>query len=462
MTVSEFWNSEKEPIVDANLQLARDYPSIITWSMNKIPSLTEDWNDFTITDPGVLLISSISYLFDNLNYTLDKNLMNNILRYSKSFDSLLRMASMLGVEVPSAESSLTILKVSSLTGGITLPKDSIFKVKIRGLDREIFLNLTEEVELQVGDNTVSCIEGKKVEKVLDYDDFDLHNGILIEEENIAKNSFRLKTTVEWEEVDEAVLTIKESPSFSVNTTFGNKLYLKMCPGAQDYVPLSGIEVSYLVSSGKLGNLRKGLTDIVLEGHSELAIEVLESFGGSDRLDARSLRNTIEQNSNQVFTLVNDRDFERLGREINEVYRIVSRLSGGVREVYYQHNTLFSNQEVEDLLYNRIEDRVIAKTGLVLSEVNTRPISVSLSLHIKLNVSTSTELENEIKGVVEAEFSRANQFPGFRFNRIRLATRINDLYDFIDFVDVASPRSNIDADWNEIFELEEVNINFIRT
>ena len=98
--------------------LARDYSSIVNYGLKKISQWSPEWTDFTITDPGVLYVSAIAYLFDHLNYQLDEKYLNSILRYSYILDELYGIADFNGIELDGTRSARAVVDVT-VSGNIT-------------------------------------------------------------------------------------------------------------------------------------------------------------------------------------------------------------------------------------------------------------------------------------------------------------------------------------------------------
>lgn len=57
---------------DKNYNLCRDYSSFIKWAIDKISKSTENWTDYSISEPDTLLLSSISTVSDYVQYIIDQ------------------------------------------------------------------------------------------------------------------------------------------------------------------------------------------------------------------------------------------------------------------------------------------------------------------------------------------------------------------------------------------------------
>ena len=87
---------ELTSIMDDSIYLARDFSSIIKWFTGKLKFLTTKWTDLSVTEPDTLTLSQIAYIFDLVNYTVDKKYLSTILTYTQSIQFLSYLYKLIG------------------------------------------------------------------------------------------------------------------------------------------------------------------------------------------------------------------------------------------------------------------------------------------------------------------------------------------------------------------------------
>ena len=83
--------------IGRKVTVARDYSGFVEWGVSNIPNWTKQWSDYTITDPGILILNADAFLYDQLNFRIDNMYIDNILRFSRSREQLFYMAELVGL-----------------------------------------------------------------------------------------------------------------------------------------------------------------------------------------------------------------------------------------------------------------------------------------------------------------------------------------------------------------------------
>ncbi|WJZ23505.1 baseplate J family protein [Listeria phage LIS04] len=466
----------KESVLDSKILLARDWSSIMEWSVDTIPKITQDWTDFSVTDSGILWVNAMSYLYDQTHYTLDEKYLNNISRYSKSIRNLIDMCNLMGIEVPGLVSSITELDISlNSAENVDLPKGTRFEVYDSVSGSSIYLNSIKSVTLARGSNKVLCIEGSPVSQYLSLEDFDSKNRYYFEDTQLSLNSLEVSyLRDEWEKDSDAFLSTKEVPSYSVHRSSDGRTLLKISPKARETVTEGNFMlVTYTQSAGFNGNISKSSEVQFVDSsirdkagklaQSLITITVTSSSGGTDSLEIEDVRKLLGQKSNATETLVNETDYKNIPQYVDHLYHVVARPdSSGVMQVYYEPESDYPNvEELESYLLEYIEKRVPLFMEFEVDRIKTHPFSLKIQVYLNRNEINTEGIEFEIRSYLKKEYSRKNQSPGSSLVRSQLSSRLETISRAISHIIIPEPILDIDSDWNELFDLTFVNIEFYK-
>jgi hypothetical protein len=473
----------KETVIDSKLFLSRDFSSIMEWSIGTIPKITSDWTDFTITDPGIILMSATSYLYDSLNYILDKQFINNQIRFSKSYNSITSMCDLMGVEVPFYNTSTTILEIVYNTNGLTsgskiyLTKDvHIFMVYDKFTNKTIYLNLLQDEVIEEGTNYISCYEGFVKNLTLPKNNISSIGTYIIDAPNIASNSFVIKDgVVTWVKCKDALLSTKGEKTYSIHRYENNTTLIKFTPGFKTLINQTELDISYLVTRGVEGNVsltseitpyNKMFNEFDEAVFKNITIKPTVSLGGQDSASIDLMRSILGRTVREVNTLVTDEDYSKLSSEVDYVLDIVAQDVNGIKRIYYvpykNYIDLGINlSDLEDAIDEVVIDRVPAFTEYAIQKIEERPLSIELEVFLNRNLLNTQKLQDTIENYILDKFDWENQNPGFEFYRNELATGIEKLDDSISHVIIDYPSSDIICKWNEIIDFVDVTISFGR-
>ncbi|AMM44853.1 baseplate J family protein [Bacillus phage SP-15] len=463
----------KSSILDSKVLLCRDWSSIMEWSVNKIPKITQEWTDFTITDAGILWVNAMSYLYDHTHYMLDRKYINNISRYSKSIRNLIDMCNLMGMDVSGRTASLTELLVDLDSNmNVPLAKGTQLEVYDENSGRSIYLNTIKDYELARGPyNRILCIEGVPQSLKLSMANFDDKNRFYLTEPTIALNSIEIKFEDDWWEKDsDAFLSTLEDPSYSVHRSSDGRIMLKISPKARLTVGTGTIEVHYTLSEASQGNLSKSsnvtfmkkqrdVTGKVID-NSSIKVSVISSGGGAEPAGLEDIRKFLGEQSNATETLVNDTDYANIPKYVSNLYHVTARSVNGQMEVYYEPDENYPNvQEVESNLYKYVEKRVPLFTKFNINRIKVRPFTLRLEVYLNRNEIRTDYIEDEIRSYLSKEYAKKNQPPGSTLIRSQLATRLAALSPVISHIMIPEPIIDIECDWNQMFDLSYIIINF---
>jgi hypothetical protein len=462
-------------IIDSKILLARDYSSLMEWSINTIPKITSEWTDFSVTATEMIWLSTACYCYDILNFSLDRKYLDNQIRYSNSFENILNMCTLRGVIVPGYMSSTTTLKIVFTstdlppTNSLTLSKGDTFEVLDTISQKTLTLNIDEDYTLSYGDNFITCSEGILTSKTLKALDFTAVGTYILDTENIALNTVEVEVNgTLWRKVDDATLVTDNVPSFSVHVNANKHTLLKLTPGFIYDVVDNLISVSYLITNGSQGNLgtirdlEPKFNFIDSYGNNvfpnNITISVVTSSGGSDIYSIEEVRSLLGTTSSDVITLVLNEDYSDLVKTIKYVYGCSIQDVGGTKTIYYIADKDIGTYGVTDSMIisgitDKIQNKVPVFTSFTVLPILLRSISVSITVYLNRNELDTSGIRDKIIDYFYNTFSRSTVVAGKEFNRSELSIGIESLSSSIDHILFQYPLSNIPCKWNEIIEID---------
>lgn len=444
------------------------------WSVNKIPKLTQEWTDFTITDAGIIWVNAMSTLYDNTHYMLDRKYMNNIARYSKSVRNLIDMCNLMGMEVSGLTASLTELSVEIETDmNVKLPKATRLEVYDATSGKSIYLNTIKEYELVRGmPNRIICIEGAPVSETVYMADFDEKNRYYLDKGQIALNSVEVMVNgLYWEKEPDAFLSNSKNPSYSVHRSSSGKIMIKVSPRGRAVLGENGsFTLKYTNSEGSGGNIAKS-SDVKLMNNKfkdiggklvedKIKFKVLTSGGGDEEMGLEDIRKFLGEQSNATETLVNDTDYANIPKYVPNLYQVTANSIGNVMQVFYEPDENYPNlEEIEANLKSYVAKRVPIFTKFEINRMKVRPFTLKLVVYLNRNEIRTDYIEEDIKKYLKREYSKKNQVPGDILIRSQLAARLSALSPVISHINIPEPIIDIQCDWNQIFDLSYIIVEF---
>lgn len=467
-------------ILGKEVTLCRDYASIIDWSVKQIQKWTSQWTDYSITDPGILFVNANAYMYDYINYALDDMYYNNVLRYTKSMESLHYMAQFVGLELEGRQASTAKVKISNpLKFDFVLPKDFTFVVEDSATGERIYFNLlNEETVRHETFIYAEAIEGEQFAINTTFGAFDKHFSFAIPRTDIGMNTLRVTAQVDGFPVElrrtkDAFLNTYNELAFSAHHLH-NGVLIKFPPGARDFLTDSSvIQIIYGVSKGAGSNIGEAtaspLDPVILgslEVQSKLGFTILSASGGKDPADLEATRIYIGNNTWRVDTLFNNDDFNRLATEKfkDEIIRFVFLQEKGSEEAVLRYLPYedFPEEEKESLV-NRVSAEVkpllFGATRLYVREMGYYYLTLQFNITLKTNSSDTSEIEEKIRKTMEDYFDRRTQEPEMTLHRSRLASILETNIPEISYASCVSPSSDIPLNPDEIFFLRNVSCKF---
>ena len=487
-------------ILGRDITLCRDYPSIVKWSVEKIEKWTDEWTDYTITDPGILFINADAYLYDLVNYILDETFLNNILRYTSSMPALYSMSKFAGLTLPGYYCSTAKVSIHNESGDrVTVPKDYGIFVRDEATNAMIYFYALEDIIVRNLENASgSFIEGKRGAVDITFNDiYENHNfEFILPTPEIGINSIFVYAEYEFEggeyyskdptlrqmlQVDDALLNLASEPCFSAYYAY-NKVVIQFCPGAADFFnPESRIKIIYGTASGLSANVgtvtAHPIESLYRDGFvvsSDMTFTVMRASGASIPYDLEGTRVFIGNNVWRPETLIVNADFDTLMNQhfSDEIVRFTAVQEKGSEEmtVYFvpaetdadgQPMSGYRIMQLKNEIYELGKDLMFG--GVTFAVENSVEVEFDFVIEVYLNINTSdtTSVHDAIVTVLRSYFDRTKQPRNFYFRRGKAITLIESGVDEIYTIDLIYPVVDQQALDNQIFVLGAVQTKFVQ-
>ena len=326
----------------------KDFPALYTDVLDLAKKLTNDWDPSKSneSDPAVVLIKLATFLADHLNYNIDKNILENFLPTATQETSVRNIVEMNGYNPRyyiSASGDVTFVynPKTALESSFTIPAFSIVLTN----DKNDIVYTQADPLLVLPDKISSdCrfIEGTKVDLLVNGDknilleNLDANNRLYIPTKNVAQNGLYVTststTTVNaWQEVN--YLNIMPLGSYVYKLGYDSNKELPYIEFPNDIANLigSGINVSYIVTSGLNGNISsdtltkiqsmsnstwsQSLKDLNISTDDFKIVNKLPFINGKNPETIDEMYRSFRQIVGTFNTLVTRRDYKNAIREI---------------------------------------------------------------------------------------------------------------------------------------------------
>lgn len=216
-------------IMDDSVYLARDYGSIITWFVKKLKYLTQDWTDLSVSEPDTMSLSYIAYIFDLLNYLVDKKFINTIFDKTTSVQFLSYLYKLVGSELNDYNSGMITANVTNLSSEpMIIDKFSI--VRMKEFHNELFTVIQDYEIPGKSDTDIKLVRGTPI--YYNCNKCDMINGyFLLPHKNINRNLITLLIdgTYEIPKTDDAIFDL--TSSFEVKQYGEYQTSIRLSPSA---------------------------------------------------------------------------------------------------------------------------------------------------------------------------------------------------------------------------------------
>lgn len=289
----------------------RDYESIRSELLNKIPQLTDRWTDFNPTDPGIVLLDLFCGIADMLGYYLDAQAAEAFLPTARQRQSVIDLCKLIGYRLKRPIAATTTLQfgiAAPLDQDLTIPAGTICRALTES--GTIDFETVEDVGLIRGANIVNISARQGIRKSEQFEtESDNRQPLELLGKNIAENSIRVQIDGQyWMEVDHFQESDSVSTHFVSSTDATDKTTIRFGDGRNGMLPTPGtlITVDWLETLGAQGNLPPNrinqlLTSIYLN-KVQISLTVNNPVPATGGAAAESLEQARKQAPAQLRTL----------------------------------------------------------------------------------------------------------------------------------------------------------------
>lgn len=239
----------------------RDFNSIKEELINSIPKYTQDWNDFSESDLGMIFIDFIAGVSSMLNYYIDKEVSELRIMESTEARNVYSNLELLGHKRPLKRCGVATAKVtanankffdSAYDFDIVIPAFSSFTCsKDSSHNKYAFTNPTDiTIRKGVVDTEFTLVQGKYESKTYNTTSIQSYK-LYLPSKDIS--DYFLRVTVdgtEWGIVENAFLEIQGGMSCSIHRDAYDNVYLLFTYNYRNYLPVSShIQIEYLTTEG---------------------------------------------------------------------------------------------------------------------------------------------------------------------------------------------------------------------
>ena len=241
----------------------RDFNSIKEELINSIPKYTQDWNDFSESDLGMIFIDFIAGVSSMLNYYIDKEVSELRIMESTEARNVYSNLELLGHKRPLKRCSVATAMVtanankffdSTYDFDITIPAFSSFtSSKNNGTNKYHFTNPTDIIiRSGVISTEFTLVQGKYESRTYTHTAIQSYK-LYLSSKDISDYFLRVTIDgVEWGIVENAFLETQGGMSCSIHRDAYDNVYLLFTYNYRNYLSTSStIQVEYLTTEGNV-------------------------------------------------------------------------------------------------------------------------------------------------------------------------------------------------------------------
>ena len=241
----------------------RDFNSIKDELINNIPKYTQDWNDFSESDLGMIFIDFIAGVSSMLNYYIDKEVSELRIMEATEARNIYSNLELLGYKRPLKRCGVATAKVtanankffdSAYDFDITIPAFSSFtSSKNKNNNKLHFTNPTEIfITKGIVDTEFTLVQGKYESRTYNTTSIQSYK-LYLPSKDIS--DYFLRVTVdgtEWGIVENAFLETQGGTACSIHRDAYDNIYLLFTYNYRNYLSTSSyIQVEYLTTEGNV-------------------------------------------------------------------------------------------------------------------------------------------------------------------------------------------------------------------
>lgn len=240
----------------------RDFNSIKDELINNIPKYTQDWNDFSESDLGMIFIDFIAGVSSMLNYYIDKEVSELRIMESTEARNIYSNLELLGYKRPLKRCGVATAKVtanankffdSAYNFDITIPAYSSFtsSSNTNSSNKYHFTNPTDIIIRQgIVDTEFTLVQGKYESKTYNTTSIQSYK-LYLPSKDISDYFLRITVDgTEWGIVENAFLETQGGMTCSIHRDAYDNVYILFTYNYRNYLsPSSYIQIEYLTTEG---------------------------------------------------------------------------------------------------------------------------------------------------------------------------------------------------------------------
>ena len=421
-----------------------------------VKQLTHKWDPSISneSDPGVILLKLDAIIGDKNNYNIDKNILETFPESVTQEVNARNAYKQLAYKMPWYQSATTTITMrwvgDELKDGIkvkipryTMLTNSDASVIYTLIDEPVFTNTNTVVNARIMEGTV-VTHTVNNNPVIDISNLDMSNRIFLNDYSVAENGIFITnsnaaSSATWQQVDNLQVKTLGNKFYEFGVDSRNNYCYVEFPTDIDALIETGLNIKYLVSSGREGNISAKTLDqfyeetsIDVAGQSVvLSTDIIELYNASAAVDGANPQElddafkTYRKTAGTFNTLVTLRDY------INTIYT-----SGLISNGYVCDR----NTDIQST-YTVVTDDLVNPTYTYITE--------SVPQLVKPNLENTYDGAEEVSALIDAAWTAiqdANAAPDLTAFDLRMYVlkntgSISDIAQFDSSFEMIPPKSS---------------------
>lgn len=434
----------------------KDFNSIYVELLDIVKQLTHKWDPSISneSDPGVILLKLDAIIGDKNNYNIDKNILEAFPESVTQEVNARNAYKQLAYKMPWYQSATTTITMrwvgDELKDGIkvkipryTMLTNSDASVIYTLIDEPVFTNTNMVINARIMEGTV-VTHTVNNNPVIDISNLDMSNRIFLNDYSVAENGIFITnsnaaSSATWQQVDNLQVKTLGNKFYEFGVDSRNNYCYVEFPTDIDALIETGLNIKYLVSSGREGNISAKTLDqfyeetsIDVAGQSVvLSTDIVELYNASAAVDGANPQElddafkTYRKTAGTFNTLVTLRDY------INTIYT-----SGLISNGYVCDR----NTDIQST-YTVVTDDLVNPTYTYITE--------SVPQLVKPNLENTYDGAEEVSALIDAAWTAiqdANAAPDLTAFDLRMYVlkntgSISDITQFDSSFEMIPPKSS---------------------
>lgn len=464
----------------------RDFNSIKDELINNIPKYTQDWNDFSESDLGMIFIDFIAGVSSMLNYYIDKEVSELRIMESTEARNIYSNLELLGHKRPLKRCGVATAKVtanankffdSAYDFDITIPAFSSFtSSKNNSNNKYHFTNPTDIVIRQgVVDTEFTLVQGKYESKTYNSTSIQSYK-LYLPSKDISDYFLRITVDgTEWDIVENAFLETQGGMACSIHRDAYDNVYLLFTYNYRNYLSVSSyVQIEYLTTEGDVkiapNSVDKPMFTITNPDGKNITNELVFTnttffSGGYNDEDlnlakAKAIARTrtpkflctLDDYQNAIFSFPGVLDAQCVDMSVKGMTNIMPYEV--VAYILMEDNNNISTGFMEDLqlyLYNKKD----VTRSVVLRDAIRKEISIDIEFTVQSENINLINLENDILRFLDPYYyGRCFERT---ISRDHILNSIINNFPEIKTINMVSPSENVIPGIGEVIDIVNISV-----